>query len=100
MASGVFALGAALPAWMVDKFNPELRYTGISIAFNVAQAIFGGTAPAIATALYSSCNNVMLVAIFLVAIYVFALLSLQFPDTQQGFSKQVDEGQIVGSSRE
>jgi len=33
---------------MVDRFPPEIRYTGISVAWSVSAAIFAGTAPMMA----------------------------------------------------
>lgn len=44
-------IGAPLPVWMVRQFPVEYRYTGMGISYNLAQAIFGGPAAAIATAL-------------------------------------------------
>eukprot|EP00040_Diaphanoeca_grandis_P044197 m.11579 g.11579 ORF g.11579 m.11579 type:complete len:547 (+) comp8883_c0_seq1:336-1976(+) len=44
-------IGAPLPIWMCERFSIEHRYTGMGISYNLAQAIFGGPAAAIATAL-------------------------------------------------
>ena len=48
---GVACIGAGLPFLMVDTFPTSVRVAGVGIAYNVAQAIFGGTAPVINTAL-------------------------------------------------
>mmetsp|Transcript_31657 Transcript_31657/g.89946 ORF Transcript_31657/g.89946 Transcript_31657/m.89946 type:complete len:189 (-) Transcript_31657:112-678(-) len=42
---------AALPAWMVDCFPRKIRYSAVGLGYNLAQAMFGGTAPLMATAL-------------------------------------------------
>ena len=44
-------IGAPLPAWFISRFPPTVRYTGVAIGYNFAQAIFGGTAAIIATLL-------------------------------------------------
>ena len=35
------AVGAPLPAWFITRFPKHVRYTGVGIGYNVAQAIFG-----------------------------------------------------------
>lgn len=51
-----FAVCLSLPsgcmaATMVELFPTRTRYTGVAIGYNVAQALLGGTAPLVATAL-------------------------------------------------
>lgn len=36
-------------AWLVESFRPELRLTAVSIGYNIAQALIGGSFPSIAT---------------------------------------------------
>ena len=43
------SFGSCLPAFMIIQFPPELRYAGMGISYNIAQAIFSGTAPFIQT---------------------------------------------------
>lgn len=45
--------GAPMCAWLAESFKPELRLTAVSIGYNVAQALIGGSTAAIATLLYS-----------------------------------------------
>lgn len=59
-----FALGvlltlndAVLPAYLAELFPTKVRYSGFGIAFNTANALFGGTAPFIATALLDGTGN-------------------------------------------
>eukprot|EP00041_Stephanoeca_diplocostata_P026292 m.705791 g.705791 ORF g.705791 m.705791 type:complete len:555 (-) comp22929_c0_seq1:510-2174(-) len=44
-------IGGPLPVWMVNQFPVEVRYTGMGISYNLAQAIFGGSATPVATIL-------------------------------------------------
>jgi MHS family proline/betaine transporter-like MFS transporter len=41
----------ALSAFLAELFPTRLRYSGLSLTFGVASALFGGTAPALATVL-------------------------------------------------
>ena len=36
-------------AWLVEAFEPDARLTSVSIGYNLAQAIAGGTTPALAS---------------------------------------------------
>lgn len=48
----VSGFGPGLPAWMVAAAPTEVRYTIVGAGYNLAQAVLGGTAPLIATAVY------------------------------------------------
>lgn len=41
--------GGPMCAWLVESFEPEARLTSVSIGYNVAHAIVGGSTPALAT---------------------------------------------------
>lgn len=41
-------------AWLVESFPPEIRLTSVAVGYNVAQAIAGGSSPALATLLVDS----------------------------------------------
>jgi MFS family permease len=43
--------GGPMTAWMVESFPPEARLTSMSIGYNIAQCIMGGTSPVISTKL-------------------------------------------------
>jgi hypothetical protein len=50
--AGIGAGCAALaPIVMVAAFPPELRFTGVSISYNMAYAVFGGVAPLVVSSL-------------------------------------------------
>jgi len=40
---------APMMAWLAESFRPELRLTAVSIGYNIAQALIGGSFPSIAT---------------------------------------------------
>ena len=42
-------LQGVAPAAMAEMFPARIRYTGLSVSYNIAMALFGGTAPVAAT---------------------------------------------------
>lgn len=69
---------AALPA----LFPTRVRGTGVSIGYNVSHAIFGGTAPLLATFLVDRTGSAFAPAFYLVAVALVALVPvLLSPET-------------------
>lgn len=50
-ALSLASFGAGMPYFLVATFPPHIRVAAIGIAYNIAQALFGGTAPVVMTAL-------------------------------------------------
>ena len=50
-------IGGAYPAAMVELFPTPVRVTGIALGYNAAFALFGGTAPLIATLLIEETGS-------------------------------------------
>src|SRR5262249_7629302 len=63
-ASNSFFSGS-MAATMVELFPTRTRYTGMAIAYNVGQALLGGTAPYIATVLIEITGNTLAPAFYL-----------------------------------
>lgn len=55
----IAAYAGPMCATVVELFPPEGRYTGVSVAYNIALALFGGTAPLVATFLIDRTQSVM-----------------------------------------
>jgi len=73
VALSVFALinggiQGAMPVAMADLFPARLRYSAMAIGYNITLAIFGGTAPLIATWLIKKTGSLAAPAWYLVAI--------------------------------
>lgn len=62
-----------LPSFLAELFPTRVRYSGFAISFNMANAVFGGTAPFVATLLISWTGSGLAPAWYLVGA---ALLSL------------------------
>lgn len=50
-------LQGVAPAAMAEVFPARIRYTGLSVSYNIAMALFGGTAPLVATWLIKIAGN-------------------------------------------
>jgi MFS transporter, MHS family, proline/betaine transporter len=72
IAGGVLVLGLVLtcftgtmPASLPALFPTRIRYTGLSIGFNIAVSLFGGTTPLIVAGLIAVTGSVMMPAYYL-----------------------------------
>ncbi|WPB88170.1 MFS transporter [Streptomyces malaysiensis] len=72
LAMFMSASGAAL----VEIFPSRVRYAGFSIGFNMAGAVFGGTAPYLATALIAGTGSSLSPAFILIGTAVIALIAI------------------------
>lgn len=65
-----------LATFLSEMFPTEVRYSSFALSFNAGNAIFGGTAPYVATFLIASTGNDFAPAFYLVAAAVIALIAL------------------------
>lgn len=65
-----------LPCFLSEIFPTRVRYSGFAFSFNTANALFGGTAPFIATWLISATGSKVAPAWFLVAAALVALIAM------------------------
>ena len=72
----------AMPAALVELFPARERYTGLSIGYNLSLALFGGTAPLVATFLIRETGNIMAPSFYVIITAVFtAALLFRHPET-------------------
>jgi MHS family proline/betaine transporter-like MFS transporter len=70
--------------FLAEIFPTKVRYSGFAVSFNVANAVFGGTAPFVATLLISSTGSHIAPAWYLVAAAaVSGLAVLMSPETSR-----------------
>lgn len=67
---------SAIPIFLVNLFPADIRYTGISLPYNLATALIGGTIPLVSTVLIYYSNNNYAPAIYLSFIALLSLLGL------------------------
>lgn len=65
---------STMPSAMVEYFPAVARYTGISIGYNAAMALFGGTAPFITTWLAAQWHDPLVIAYYLAATAAISLM--------------------------
>ncbi len=73
---GVFF--APIPATLVELFPLTVRFSGLSIAHSISMAVFGGTAPFIATGLIHLTNNNATPALYLGVASLISAIALFF----------------------
>ncbi len=78
-----------MPAIMTESFPARVRYTGLSVSYNISMAIFGGTTPLVSVWLTKvSGGNVWMPAYYLIASVIIAIITLLFmPET---YKKELD----------
>lgn len=65
-----------LPSYLAEMFPTKVRYSGFAVSFNVSNALFGGTAPFVATLLIASSGNVLAPGWYLMGAAVISLVAV------------------------
>src|SRR3954470_18831089 len=76
--------GSVLGTLFAESFSADVRYTGISLGYQVGAAVIGGPAPLIATALLAAYNSYVAVGIFLMIVAVVSLIAVSFAKERRG----------------
>ncbi len=63
---------------LAELFRTKVRYTAMSIGYNVGFAVFGGTAPLVATALIMYFNSVIAPCFYIIFSAIITLITLMF----------------------
>ncbi|KAA9164023.1 MFS transporter [Amycolatopsis acidicola] len=97
---GHVALGVPLAMFMsasgsamVEIFPARVRYTGFSVGFNVAGALFGGTVAYAATLLISLTGSSLSPSAIIIATALIALVAVATMKETAGPRREVGEGQ-------
>lgn len=76
---------AVLGTMFSEIFSAEVRYTGISLGYQIGAALAGGTAPLVATALLAKFNNSYVpVALYIIFTAIISLLAIWAVKDRQG----------------
>lgn len=87
------AISVAVVVAQTELFPTEVRYSGASLGYNVAYALFGGTAPYVAAFLVASTSLKLMPAFYLIVISAVGLIAMwKLPET---FRKN-----LIGASAE
>jgi len=76
--------GAVIGTMFAENFSPDVRYTGISLGYQVGAALIGGPAPLIATALLVKYDSYLAVGVFIMIVAVVSLVAVSFARDRTG----------------
>lgn len=88
IGQGLFALVfsmfvGVMPATLVELFPWKIRATAVSVGYNLPYAVFGGTAPMVATWLVFSSNNPLVISYYLMIVAALAfVVSLRLKESK------------------
>src|SRR5699024_3409267 len=81
---------AVLGTMFSEIFDANVRYTGISLGYQIGAAVAGGTAPLIATfLLYKFNDSYIPVALYMIASAIISLIAISFVKDRTG--QELDE---------
>lgn len=83
---------AAVPATLVELFKTNVRYTALSLPYNLANAIFGGTAPLVATYLIAKTKNPLAPSFYL--IFAGIIMFLVVLMTKESYKKSLEDTDV------
>ena len=94
---GTVSANVVTAVLLTEVFPTRVRYTAAGITYNISYALFGGTAPFIATLLIDLTGSPMAPAVYLTAIAVGAFVAaMLLPETSgRRLGAGVDEGSIT-----
>lgn len=76
------AISVAVVVAQAELFPARVRYSGASLGYNVAYAIFGGSAPYVAAALVAASGLKLMPAFYLIVIGLLGLIAMvRLPET-------------------
>lgn len=67
-----------LPSFLAEIFPTKVRYSGFAVSFNLSNALFGGTAPFVATWLIGATGNGLAPGFYLVGAAIVSLIAVSF----------------------
>ncbi|GLT00679.1 MFS transporter [Sphingobium jiangsuense] len=81
---------ATISATFPALFPTPVRFAGFAIAYNISTSLFGGTAPAMGSALITMTGNELMPAFYMMAACVIGLVTLRFMPETAGRSLRYD----------
>src|SRR5690606_33572038 len=88
--ASVVAVGQA------ELFPASVRYTGAALGYNIAYAVFGGTAPFVGQDLVPATDNKLAPAFYLIALALLALIPIKaLPETSRVSMSRTDNAPLT-----
>jgi len=77
--------GAVIGTLFAESYSPDVRYTGISLGYQIGAALVGGPAPLIATWLLRQYNGSYVpIGVFIMICGVISLVAVSFAKDKHG----------------
>ncbi|GAA1873650.1 MFS transporter [Paeniglutamicibacter psychrophenolicus] len=77
LLGGMLSLNdGTLPSYLAEMFPTRVRYSGFAVSFNLSNALFGGTAPFVATLLIATSGSLLAPGWYLMAAAVISLIAV------------------------
>ncbi|RAX49237.1 MFS transporter [Arthrobacter sp. AQ5-05] len=77
LLGGMLSLNdGTLPSYLAEMFPTRVRYSGFAVSFNLSNALFGGTAPFVATVLIATSGSLLAPGWYLMAAAVISLVAV------------------------
>jgi MFS family permease len=76
--------GATLGSYFAESFPATVRYTGVSLGYQVGAALFGGPLPLIATALLAAYSSYIPIGLLVIGFGLISLVALAFTKDRTG----------------
>lgn len=80
----LICFSSTMPAALPALFPTDVRYGGVSVSFNIAVALFGGTTPLLAEALLAGTGVRIMPAVLLIGAGVVGLVTVYFTRESAG----------------
>jgi metabolite-proton symporter len=83
---------ASMCTLLAEMFQPEVRYSGISLGYQIGAALVGGTAPLVATLLLSADHGRWrMIAVYIVVIALISFVAVARGVERSGIARAVPE---------
>ncbi len=77
LLGGMLSLNdGTLPSFLAEMFPTRVRYSGFAVSFNLSNALFGGTAPFVATLLIASSGSLLAPGWYLMGAAAISLIAV------------------------
>ena len=77
LLGGMLSLNdGTLPSYLAEMFPTRVRYSGFAVSFNLSNALFGGTAPFVATLLIATSGSLLAPGWYLMAAAMVSLVAV------------------------